>query len=83
MEETSFDEETNQVKNTLKLYYNLDNSKSLFDNEYQFVIVPNELGKFVNKLLKTYPSFIKISDLCKECENEYEHVSTHYILCIN
>lgn len=83
MEETSFDEETNQLKNTLKLYYNLDNSKSLYDNEYQFVIVPNELGMFVNKLLKTYPSFIKISDLCKKYEHEYEHVSIHYVLCIN
>lgn len=63
-----FDEETDQMTNELRLYYNLDNSKLLHGNECQFVILPDDMGLFVKKLFNIYPSFIKFSDLCDDNE---------------
>jgi len=78
VEETTLDDVTNQMNNELRLYYNLDNSKQLYGNECQFVVIPDELGLFVKKLFNTYPSFIKVSDLCDDNEQVSIHVLTIY-----
>lgn len=52
----------------MRLYYTLDNSKELHNNECQFVVIPDEMGLFVKQLFNTYPSFIKVSDLCDDNE---------------
>lgn len=56
------------MTNELRLYYNLDNSKQLYGNECQFVVIPDEMGMFVKKLFNTYPLFIKVSELCGDNE---------------
>ncbi|XP_015378201.1 PREDICTED: bifunctional lysine-specific demethylase and histidyl-hydroxylase NO66-like [Diuraphis noxia] len=68
VEESMLDEETDQMTNELRLYYNLDNSKLLHGNECQFVVIPDEMGLFVKKLFNVYPSYIKVSDLCDDNE---------------
>lgn len=68
LEESSLDEETNRMITELRLYYNLDNSKQLYGNECQFVVIPDEMGLYVKKLFNSYPSFLKVSDLCDENE---------------
>jgi len=68
VEEFTLDEETDRMTNELRLYYNLDNSKQLYGNECQFVVIPDEMGLFVKKLFNTYPLFIKVSELCDDNE---------------
>lgn len=71
------DEETDRMTNELRLYYNLDNSKQLHSNECQFVVIPDEMGLFVKKLFNSYPSFIKVSDLCDD--NDQVNILYEYI----
>lgn len=68
VDETTLNEETDQMTNELRLYYNLDNSKQLHGNECQFVVIPDEMGLFVKKLFNSYPLFIKVSELCDDNE---------------
>lgn len=68
VEESVMSEETDKMITELRLYYNLENSKQLYGNECQFVVIPDEMGLFVKKLFKNYPSFIKVSDLCDDNE---------------
>lgn len=75
VEESMLDEETNQMINEVRLYYNLDNSKQLHSNECQFVVIPDEMGLFVKKLFNIYPSFIKVSDLCNDNEQAMQLVN--------
>ncbi|KAL5235362.1 hypothetical protein ACI65C_002772 [Semiaphis heraclei] len=75
VEESMLDEETDQMTNELRLYYNLDNSKLLHGNECQFVVIPDEMGLFVKKLFNVYPSFIKVSDLCDDNEQVMQLVN--------
>ncbi|VVC40038.1 JmjC domain [Cinara cedri] len=75
VEETMLDEETDKMTNEFRLYYNLDNTKLLYGNECQFVIIPDEMGLFVKKLFNTYPSFIKFSDLCDDNEQAMQLVT--------
>lgn len=66
VEESVLDEETDKMINELKLYYNLENSKELFGNDGEYVVITDEQATYVKKLFNTYPSFVKVSDLCSD-----------------
>ncbi|XP_050524290.1 ribosomal oxygenase 1 [Daktulosphaira vitifoliae] len=68
VEECIIDEETDCMNNEFRLYYNLDNTKALYGNDCQFVVIPDEMGLYVKKLFNKYPAYIKVTDLCDENE---------------
>lgn len=53
----------------LRLYYYSDNSKEYHEHEVNYIELDNSAVLIANKLINTYPAFIKIRDLDEDFEN--------------